>query len=414
MVIRSKLVAPLWVLALTLVVAACQRGTHPAASGPPEMAPGVPVLKLAEAIERSARYLAGLCDERGQFIYRTNLDPAVEVEPSYNEVRHAGAVYALAQCCERSPDPAVRAAMLRAAAFMRKEFFAPVAGNPRLRAAFLSPDLADPDQPRQAKLGGTALGLVALLSVEQIAPDTTPREELQALARFLIFMQKPDGSFYSKYFPETGRDDTFESQYFPGEAALGLLMLYDVDPAPQWLRAAAKALDALARRGATQQHPFPDQWFLLAAERMIRRPTDTKLPMSRTAVLDHARRICTDMLSDQKTQAKSPIAGCFTDDGRSCPTATRLEGLLAARRFLPADQPPSPADLSQAIDDGLGFLLRCQITEGPHSGALTRVMPGSQRSPSNSDGSRAQEVRIDYVQHALSVMIRYEAEGQPK
>ena len=186
--------------------------------------------ELAAAIDRSAHYLAGLCDERGQFTYRTNLDPGIEMEPAYNELRHAGAVYALAQYCQRSPDPAVRDAMRRGAQFLRQEFLGPVAGNAQMLAAWLTPELAGDDQPRQAKLGGTGLALVALLSVEQVAPGSTPLDELRALGRFIIFMQKSDGTFYSKFFPDAGRSDAWQSDYYPGEAALALLMLYATRP----------------------------------------------------------------------------------------------------------------------------------------------------------------------------------------
>ena len=153
-------------LATLLVTPACRRQpVEPATSQPepatsqpstsqPVPAVRVPTAELAAAIDRSGHYLAGLCDERGQFTYRTNLDPGIEPEPAYNELRHAGAVYALAQYCQRSPDPAVRDAMRRGAQFLRREFLGPVAGNAQMLAAWLTPELAGDDQPRQAKLVG--------------------------------------------------------------------------------------------------------------------------------------------------------------------------------------------------------------------------------------------------------------------
>ena len=127
-----------------------------------------------------------------------------------------------------------------------------MAGNQQMLAAWLAPELAGNDEPRQAKLGGTGLALVALLNVEQVAPGSLPLDELRALGRFIIFMQKSDGTFYSKFFPDSGRSDVWQSDYYPGEARLALLMLYAHDPAPQWLRTAAKALDGMVRRGCGQ------------------------------------------------------------------------------------------------------------------------------------------------------------------
>ena len=144
---------------------------------------------------------------------------------------------------------------------------------------------------------------------------------------------------------------------------------------------------------------------------MMQLEPDDSLPMSRDAVLAHARQVCEDMLSEQKHQVGHPqIAGCYTSDGRSCPTATRLEGLLAALSFLPSSDPQPHAQIRQSIEDGMRFLLRCQITAGPHAGAFPRVLPGYQQPDKVSDKQRAQEVRIDYLQHALSAMIRFEAE----
>ncbi len=111
-------------------------GTAPestAAAAPRRAPPPQPHQELAAAIERSAHFLAGLCDVQGRFRYRFHLDPAVELPPAYNELRHAGAVYALAQCQRRAPDPDVASAMLRGAAFLRRECLGPVADQPAVR-----------------------------------------------------------------------------------------------------------------------------------------------------------------------------------------------------------------------------------------------------------------------------------------
>ena len=136
--------------------------------------------------------------------------------------------------------------------------------------------------------------------------------------------------------------------------------------------------------------------------------------MSRDAVLAHARQICQDMLSEQQYQADHDgLPAASRVDGRSCPTATRLEGLLAALTFLPAGDAPLAGDaarvdrgrhaVSAALPDHFGTACR----------RLPRVLPGY-RQPDNLDKQRAQEVRIDYVQHALSAMIQFEEEFSKK
>jgi hypothetical protein len=365
--------------------------------------------ELQVAIDRSARFLAGLCDEHGQFAYRVHLDPDTPPQPGYNELRHAGAIYAMGQYGRRTADPEVKRAMLRAATFLRRRCMAPVAGNPKLIAVWSEPELLGMDQPRQAKLGATGLGLVALASAEQLEPGFTTREELRALGRFLLFMQQPNGAFYSKYFPDLGRSDLWQSMYYPGEAALGLLMLHELDPAPQWMRGAQQALVAMAREGGQQDKTFPDQWFLLASEYWFRL-RDENVPDQVTAeILHHARRICRDMVADQQGQLDCPmIAGCFTPDGRTCPTATRLEGLLAALMFLPPEDEALKQEIRVATRRAMRFLLRAQVADGPLAGAIPRVMPGFGQPQDASDAARAGEVRVDYVQHALSAKIQFE------
>lgn len=100
--------------------------------------------KLPAATRQAALYLARLCDDEGQFTYRLLVDDEDYAATQYNVVRHAGAVYALAQyclACRGTPEPEVRNAMLRAAKFLRQHCLAPVANNRNLLAAWSDPEL---------------------------------------------------------------------------------------------------------------------------------------------------------------------------------------------------------------------------------------------------------------------------------
>ena len=85
------------------------------------------------------------------------------------------------------------------------------------------------------------------LSLTSARPNAVPLAELQGLGRFIVFLQRSDGSFASKYRPAGGPVEDWDSLYYPGEAALGLVSLYEVDHSRQWLIAAGKALSYLAR-----------------------------------------------------------------------------------------------------------------------------------------------------------------------
>jgi len=361
--------------------------------------------ELHEAIDRAAAYLVRACREDGKFVYRVNLDPDVTPEPKYNMLRHAGTIYALGMAQQWRADRSIEAAMVRAAGFLKRRAIGPVPQQDPMLAVWSDPRLTGNDGPLQAKLGGTGLGLVALLSVERVRPGFTSPDELRKLGRFLVWMQKEDGSFYSKHLPDgPGRDDRWTSLYYPGEAALGLLLLYENDPSPVWAKAAAKAVAYLARRRRDRVRVEADHWALLATARLFSLAEEHALVIDRAAALRHAVQVCEAILDEKPRYAASrQTAGCLTADGRTCPTATRLEGLLAALRFLPPEHAALRARIGPALHEGIAFLVRAQVKDGPHSGAIPRAA-----EPRGPGDERATEVRIDYVQHALSAMIQYD------
>jgi len=105
------------------------------------------------------------------------------------------------------------------------------------------------------------------------------------------------------------------------------------------------------------------------------------------------------------------VVGAFSEDGRTTPAATRMEGLLAALRFLPPGEATLRAQALDAVRYAMRFLLATLVRSGPHAGAIPRAvapLPEEHSDFSRKFNRRATEVRIDYVQHALSAMLAYE------
>lgn len=386
-------------LLLSFLFGACDGGRPP---------PSDPVA-VEEAIALSSEFLADLTGENGRMAYRFNLNPTISVTPKYNILRHAGTLYAMCMAYEREPDANLRAAIGRAGRFLRETSIRTVPEGYRMRAVWSIPEINGGKGPLQAKLGGTGLGLVALLRMEKSFPGSTPLSELQSLARFILFMQKEDGSFYSKYIPsQGGRWDNWTSLYYPGEAALGLAMLHAKDGAEVWKEAAFDALAYLANRRKNEDSVPADHWALLATETLLNVAVFSQGETD--LLIDHAVQICQKMIDDQIREGRQPgLIGGFSKNGKTTPAATRLEGLLAAQSFLPSDN-PIQRRMADAIPRGISFLLRAQITEGEYAGAFTREInsfPETGWEAKSSDRPRATEVRIDYVQHALSAMILF-------
>ena len=374
-----------------------------ASSVAPLSAPTPSAAEVSHAIELAAGYLERACGPDGKFVYKVDIGSGKE-SSSYDIIRHAGAMYALAMVNRSHPDPEAVAAIIRAAKFLRENYVG-LGVRPGQEVVWSQPLTESPNdrrpksRERYAELGGTGLGLVALAAAREVDSKSVSLEELQALGRFALFLQRDDGSFVHKYRAESGPVLNWESLYYPGEAALGFIALYEADHSREWLTAAGKALSFLAKSRAGLSTVPADHWALIATAKLLPHCENGGCSASREELVRHAVQVCEAILRDQfRSSAPVGLDGAFDSTGRTAPAATRLEGFLAAMDFLPK------GDLQDRIEAatgrGIAFLMRAQVVSGPEAGgmpgsALNRVLDSSQ-------------VRIDYVQHALCAWLRYQ------
>ena len=367
-------------------------------------------------MQRAAAYLSRNSDERGRFVYLRH--PTQPPASSYNVLRHAGTLYAMAQFYAAFGGASVQAAALRSGRYLQRHHIAPVPKANDLVAVW-EDDIAH-DDPNEAKLGGAGLALVAAAAWRRNGQTILPLATMQQIARFVLFLQRKDGSFYSKYIrSKNGRDGSWTSLYYPGEAALGLVMLYEHDSDLAWLRAATRALAHLSRKRRGKRRVPADHWALLATERVLRHwhklgdtsTTGVEPAAGRKHLIDHAVQIAKAMLRDRRRanhRPGAPAHGSFDSKARTTPTATRLEGLQALLRLLPHDhRVRSP--VQRAVTTGVAFLQRAQIRGGVLDGGMPRALLVDGEGHSSRFARRAREVRIDYVQHALSAWLAYHA-----
>ena len=373
----------------------------------------VPLKQLDRSIDIAANYLVRQTLPNGKFVYRINTNPVVQVHPKYNMLRHAGTMYSLAEYYQLRSSPRVKDTLLRANDFLQSQI-AVVKDVPEVLAVWSDPKVNLGEDGRKAKLGATGLGLVALSLLETIEKNTVDKRRLIWLGNFLLFMQKENGDFHSFYLPIfPGRDDSWTSLYYPGEAALGLLLLNAVDQDPEWVTGAYEALSYLARSRRGKTEVPPDHWSLIATRPLLNRDQIDNQDIDTDLLVLHAVQIVRFMLQEQEPQnGHAVLDGCFSNDGRTTPTAARLEGLLAALDFLPPKSEQLRGNVEAACHRGIQFLIDNQISQGIEKGGIPRAValltedqdhPGW--DPNFND--RATEIRIDYVQHALSAMIAY-------
>lgn len=381
-----------------------------------ETAPGSPSKgNILSAIHRSAGYLLRSCSESGKFVYLRNLNPNAKIQKRYNIIRHAGAMYSLALYSRKFEDKTALKALLRSSAALESVSIRPLPSDRDLLAIWSRTPSSNIVKQPSAKLGAAGLGLLALSKMVGLKTNSFDIEDLERIGKFIIFMQNEDGSFRSKHTPGQARnEDKWESLYYPGEAALGLLALFELSPKSQWLEAANSALLYLAKKRESVKKCEHDHWALMATEKLLEIMKQHARETDHETHINHAALICRSILWDKPLRSPDSLYyGSLTRDGRICPTATRLEGLISALKFLPRDYSILRKDILLAINQGIGFLMNNQIAKGEFTGAFprspsARVWLDSGRKD-QAPNHRDTEIRIDYIQHALCAMIKYQS-----
>ena len=375
--------------------------------------PKIDATQLQKAIDLAAHYITQATLDNGQFVYRINMNPEVRLSKRYNMLRHAGTIYALASYHQhqkhhkKTNDRATTSALVKAMTFLKNETLRPVGPGYGKLAVWSNPIITRTQQPHLAKLGGTGLGLVAGLTLSTEIDAVLTEDDFFKMAAFIEFMQKEDGSFYSKYIPsEGGKNDRFVSLFYPGEAALGMALMYERFKQTQHLTVATNALMYLADLRKDQTQVEADHWALLATSKLLKHLDNSDPKVKR--LKHHAKQIVQSMLNQKiKADEHSLYFGAVGPDGRTTPTATRLEGLIAIYDVMSQYEPEIAEPMKEAIYGGIDFLIRAQIKDGEYKGGFPRAIAQDPKQ-SDSYNRRVTEIRIDYVQHALSAMLQFE------
>ena len=362
-------------------------------------APGVTPEQLIAAVRAGADYLAHAMSDSGHFAYEYH---AVEdhEDSSYGLLRHAGALYALFEAYDELKDPVYLDKGQRGLDYLRSRFKVPTpkaSGGTKEALLYLSDNLEE----EQQKVGGNGLALLAYTKKAEATGSRADLDVMRQLGLEIVRQQYPDGHFRSnedvqKEEPEEGKKRKKEVIYFAGEAILGLLRLYNVDPDPRWLEAARKGADFCVKirdAGLTDKTIEHDHWLSYALNDLERRVPDT-------AYVDHALLIAKAIEGTEHTKDNAPtpdFVGSFYAEAPSTPASVRLEAIvsdLRLMRFLgkPPGQLLSTATsiaaftTGQQFDDANDFFLK-----NPE-----RARGGVRESVVDDD------IRIDYVQHAMS------------
>jgi hypothetical protein len=232
------------------------------------------------------------------------------------------------------------------------------------------------------KLGGNALGVLALVALHRATGTVLALDLARGLAGSMLDERHDDGDFVHKRFFRSGRASDFRSEYYTGEALLALCELGTATGEARWREAAAAVADRLGPRDyGVEQH---SHWMLYALDHLHETTGAERY-------YRHAARIARHIVEHPD----------YRSWGRSTPIACRSEGLLAFLRLLERRAAVEDLALRQDCLNTVRENLALQAGFRTPAGGFVR----------GGGDSRGREVRIDYIQHNISAFLHYHLGG---
>ncbi len=342
-------------------------------------------------------YFKHAVNENGRITYAYYPHTDSEAE-GYNILRHAGTVYSMLELYEWSRDKKILAAAERALHYLTT-FARPHKINGVDVNVIVEEDVI--------KLGGNGLAVVACAKYTQVTGSREYVPFMQSLASWMEELQRdaPRLNVHKQQY-STGTIMDFESKYYPGEAILALVRLYEVDGDSRWLDYAekeARYLIEVRDREADTSTISHDHWLLYGLYGLYRyRP----LPLYRSHAFFIADAIVEAQMTDPD-KVSSEMMGSYkikADIPKSTPAACRSEGLGAAVRLAGLVKDHKRAKIyRRSIHYAAAFQLQMQLY--PES---VLYFPNKSLSLGAFRASlRGWELRNDYTQHNISSLLSY-------
>jgi hypothetical protein len=374
------------------------------------VAPAPPLTRdaLREAALAGGRYLVRHLSPAGRYVYEVNLATGRATNPKgkgpYSLPRHAGTTYFLAELFRHTGEEFLREPIERA--FGHLVSLVEAGGcrgtTPEGRAYACVVDRGE----KRAVLGSTALAVVALVEYRR----ATGSEQYDALARelteWMLWLQRPDGSYAHVYevASETPDWDT-QLLYFTGEAALAMARMYEVHGDPRYLASTERALDHLVA-----WYDFFAGGFFFGEEHWTCIASAAAWPhLKHRRYLDFClgygeflrrQQVMPGDLPDQEDLVGTYGFTPFVVPNNT-PAGSRTEAMISTYELARAHG-EDPEELRQQILRAVTYTLGQQVREETgHTVSL--AVEGIGAVPSSPID---RTVRIDFVQHVCSAMIR--------
>ncbi len=361
---------------------------------------------LREAALSGGRFLVAHLAPNGRYIYEHELSTGQQTDPirssNYSMPRHAGTTYFLAELYRITKEEWLREPIERAFHHLAELLATGKCGS-RLPDGTEIDCVLDRNE-QIAHLGSTALAVVALAEYQRATGDATYLPIATKFSSFLLYMQRADGSFRHLYDPKNQKpDDKSELLYYSGEASLALARMYVVTKDERYATAANKGLRWLVHWYDFFMGGFfygEEHWTCIAAEAAWPTAND---PEYKTFCHGYGAFLRAQQPVPGEHPDQDDFAGAYNVTSfvppYNTPAGSRTEAMISSYLLGKHHGTPDPqvrAQIVAAMQYALGQQIRPENdfnVVGPGLGG----MPGSPID---------RNVRIDFVQHVCSAMIR--------
>lgn len=355
--------------------------------------------ELENSILLAMLYISRNIKENGRFIYRNSTNPDKKYSDKYySSLRHAGTLYSMYLCEKLLDKFALQNKRFLASEYFIKNYVKKVDND--MYGVVSKPVEEAPEL--LATSGGTGLGLIALSNL--LAEKRVNTHTLKKMGNFVLFMQDENGDFAPSFLlGSKQKSDLHAARYYPGEACLGLLYLYEADKDEKWLNAAKKGIVRLAERASLKKFDEMkfDHWGLLASQKLFQTPDNGLNAPQKALITAFVEKNVKFIIAKQDLNTRGVHFGSFNGTKSLCGIGTILEGLIAA-----ADCTTDKVllkKLAYSIKSGVEYLCKYQVKTGQMEGGIPASFAWNTTEAQNAD----KEIRIDNVQHVLSAWAAY-------
>jgi len=347
--------------------------------------------ELFNASKNAGSYLIDATNTDGSFVYTYQTKHDTE-SSDYNLLRHAGTIYSMLDLYEYTSNAILLKSAERAISYL-------------LNCVQPFDNVSCIVYGDEVKLGGAALGIIALAEHAKVTGDEKHMSVMQQLGKYIQQSQKESGEFICKRYYSTGEISDFVSEYYPGEAILALCRLYALDDNESWLDTAEAAVDYLINvrdADVPTYNLIHDHWLLMGLNELYRYRDNYIYFNQSMRIAEAIMYLQRDGIN--RMPEYSDWMGSYYTPPRSTPTATRSEGLIAAYHLAnDFGNKTTTNRILNAIDLGIRFQLQTQFlpenvmyVDDPQ-----RALGGFHADLTNYN------IRIDYVQHNICSILGF-------